>query len=96
MRHAVGERSVGSITMTQPNVPSSSTATEIIDARKMRFSCDSAYCTYLTWCVIRAILRSDLEPIAKTSHEEESVLCKVLGNLSTIFMTLVRGFLYVI
>lgn len=50
----------------------------------------------LTWRVIRAILRSDLEPVAKTSHEEKSVLCKVLGNLSTIFMTLVQGFLYVI
>ena len=46
MRHAVGGRSVVSITMTQPNVPSSWMATETNDARKMRFSCDSAYCTY--------------------------------------------------
>jgi len=62
----------------------------------MPFSYDSAYCTYLTWRVVRAVLSSDLEPIAKTSHEEESVLCKVQGNLRTIFVTLVRGLLYVI
>jgi len=59
----------------------------------MRFSNNSAYCTYLTWCVIRVILRSVLDPIAKTIHEEASVLCKVLGNLMTVFTTLERGFL---
>jgi hypothetical protein len=92
MCHAVEERSLVSIKSTQPNVPSSWTATEINDARKTRFSCDSAYWTYLTWCVTRAILRSELEPIAKTSHAEESVIYKVLGNPRTILLTLVRGF----
>ena len=43
------------------------------DPRKMWFSCGSVP-------VIRTLCRSVLEPIAKPSHAEASVICKVLGN----------------
>ena len=49
------------------------------DTRKMWFCCGSVYCTRVsvrTWV---------LKTTAKPSHTEESVLCKVLGNLRTIF-----------
>lgn len=55
-------------------------------------SCASMYCTHLTWCVIHAIRRFSLQPILKPSHTEVNVLCRVLGNLRTIFMKLVWVF----
>ena len=49
------------------------------DTRKMWFCCGSVYCTSVS--ARRLVLRV----IAKPTHTEESVLCKVLGKLRTIF-----------
>lgn len=51
---------------------------------RMCFSCRSAHFTYLGFSIIRALLSFIFELIAKPSHTEENVLCKVLGNLRTI------------
>jgi len=42
-------------------------------------SCDSTYCTCLTWCVIHTLCRCILELIAKPRCAEANVLHKVLG-----------------
>jgi hypothetical protein len=60
------------------------------DARTLRASDGSTYCTCLTWCIILALCSYVLEPIAEPSHPEASALCKVLGTLRTIFIKLVR------
>jgi hypothetical protein len=49
--------------------------------------------TCLTWFVIRTLRRSVLESIAKPSHSEASVLCKVLGILRRVFIKILLGFL---
>ena len=54
-------------------------------ARKLWSSCVSSYSVCVTWCVIRTLGRSVLEPIAKPSHTEASVLYKVLGTVRVIF-----------
>lgn len=51
---------------------------------RMCFSCHSTHFTYLKFSIIRALFSFVFEPIAKPSHTEENVLCKVLGNLRTI------------
>jgi len=59
------------------------------DAKKKIWSlCGSSYYTCLNWCVLRILHKYVLEPIAKPSHAEAGVLCKVLGNLRTICMKL--------
>jgi hypothetical protein len=50
------------------------------DVRK----CDLS-CTSLTWRVIRTRRKYVLEPVAKASYEEVSVVCKVLGMLWATF-----------
>jgi hypothetical protein len=49
------------------------------------------YCAYSTWCAKRTLCGFVLEPIAKPSHTEASVLCEILGTLRTIFMKVVRS-----
>jgi hypothetical protein len=49
--------------------------------------------TSLKFSIIRALLSSVFEPIDKTSHMEENVLCKVLGNLRTIFIKIILDLL---
>jgi hypothetical protein len=46
-----------------------------------------------TWFVMRTLRRSVIVSIAKPSHAEVSVLCKVLGRVRTILMKILRGFL---
>jgi hypothetical protein len=52
---------------------------------KMWFSGGSSHFNTLKFSVIRALLSSVFEPIVKTSHTEENMIYKVLGNLGTIF-----------
>jgi len=65
------------------------------DVRRMWSSYGLTNCTCLMWCVIHTLCRFILGLIAKpysVSHMV-SVLCKVLGTLRTIFMTLLQIFL---
>lgn len=55
-------------------------------AKKMWFSCGSRHWTCLTLCVILTVRRFVLETIAKTSHTETKLLCRILGSLKKIFM----------
>ena len=50
--------------------------------------------TFVTWCPIRTLRRSELKPIAKPSHTETSVLREVRGNQSTIYLKISHGFLF--
>ena len=50
----------------------------------------TAQYTCSTFHVICALLRAVFEPIAQPSYAEASVLGKVLGKLSAIFMQFVR------
>jgi hypothetical protein len=50
-------------------------------ARNMWSSCCSTYCICLAWCVICTLHRSVIEPVAKPSHMEASVLRKILKKL---------------
>ena len=59
-------------------------------ARKVWSSCGSTYSACVTWCVIRTLRRFVLEPIAKPSHTETSVIYKVRGTLRIIFLKLMR------
>ena len=59
----------------------------------MRFSCGSIHFTSLKFSIIRALLSSAFEPIAKTSHMEENVLYKVPGNVRMIFIKTVLDWL---
>jgi hypothetical protein len=61
---------------------------------KVWFSCCSMLCTCLTWCLIRTLCRFVLDPTAKPSHAEATVMCKV-GYLETKedFMKLLSVFL---
>jgi drug/metabolite transporter (DMT)-like permease len=47
---------------------------------RMWFSCGSTLFTCLKFSIICALLSYVFEPIPKTSHTEENVLCEVLGN----------------
>ena len=60
------------------------------DGRNVVFSCGSTYCACLIGCVIRTLRRSVLKMIPKLSHTEESVLCKILGNIRAVVMKLLR------
>jgi len=63
------------------------------DKREAWSPCDSTYYTCVKRCVDRALYGPVLEFIAKPSHTEASVLCKVFGNIRTIFTKLVRDFI---
>jgi hypothetical protein len=57
--------------------------------KKMWSFCVPKYSTCLTWCVIRTLHRSGLEPAAKPSHTEACVLCTTLETVRTILIQLV-------
>ena len=63
------------------------------NSRKMRCSCVWFHLLYLFNIVILTLHMSVLEPIAKPSHTEASVLCKLFRYLRTSFMKSVQVFL---
>ena len=69
-------------------------ATEIKNSRKIWSSSCPTYCSCITCCVVRTLLMFILEPIAKLSVTQASVLLQLLGNLRTIFMKILRAFFY--
>jgi len=64
------------------------TVMEITMRKNMWSSCGSSYCTRLKCCLLHYLHKCVLETIAKPSHAEASVLCKVLGILRTSCMKL--------
>jgi len=60
------------------------------NVRRIWSSCCSTYCTCATWCVVRTLCRSVLEPVVNPSHTEASVLGKEPGTLRTAFIELLR------
>ena len=60
-------------------------------SKKMLSSFGSTHCLYTIMCY-HTLLMSVLKQTAKRSHQMVRVICKVLGNLKTIFMKIVRFF----